>query len=83
MINLTISAITTASSTTGFDIGRWEHWLLVICFGVIAICGLWISFQWKQERLESQKKATTARQLMQIVHRLPSANQLYERKRFK
>ena len=79
MIALPISSITTASSTTGFDTGRWDHWLLVICFGGVAICGLWLSFQWKRERLESQQKASTTNQLMYIVHRLPSANQRYKR----
>lgn len=69
--------------TTGFDSERWDHWLLIVCFGVVSACGLWLSSQWKRERLERLAKASTSKRLMQIVHRLPFADKLYETEWFK
>ncbi|MGB3298970.1 MAG: hypothetical protein WBA76_11920 [Phormidesmis sp.] len=34
-----------ASVETGFAPGRWDHWLLLGCFGAIATLGLWLSWQ--------------------------------------
>ena len=60
---------------TSFDPSYWGHWLLVASFCAIALIGLYLSWQWRKERLERQAKARLIRKLMQTVHDLPSAEQ--------
>ncbi|MEL6139121.1 MAG: hypothetical protein AAFQ61_13225 [Cyanobacteria bacterium J06626_23] len=33
-----------------FDPTRWDHWLLILCFLSISAVGLWLSWQWRQQR---------------------------------
>lgn len=35
---------------SGFDPSRWDHWLVIGCYLVVAIAGLWLSWQWRQKR---------------------------------
>jgi len=66
-----------------FSAGRWDHWLLIICFGLVATCGLSLSFRWKKDRLNQQAKTNLRRRLMRLVHRFPSMEQSAEAKRLK
>ncbi|MEO0645354.1 MAG: hypothetical protein AAFZ17_04230 [Cyanobacteria bacterium J06650_10] len=58
---------------TGFDPTDWGHWALVSCFCAIAAIGLYLSWQWRKERLERKAKASLIRRLIQTVHDSPSA----------
>lgn len=58
------------SHEVGFDSARWDHWLLLICFGAIAIWGLWLSRQWRKEDRERQAKIRMARRLMRELHQV-------------
>lgn len=57
-----------AETTTGFDAGRWDHWLLVVCFGAIAFWGLWLSWQWNREAKEKKAAAKLSLRLMRELH---------------
>ncbi|MEM6453134.1 MAG: hypothetical protein AAF703_22805 [Cyanobacteria bacterium P01_D01_bin.105] len=59
-------------ASSAFDVTRWDHWLLIVCFMIIAACGLWISWQWqhhpdKSKRSSNKKEAKAAEKL---AHRL-------------
>lgn len=62
----------------GFDSARWDHWLLLICFGAIAIWGLWLSRQWHKENRERQAKTRMARRLMRELHQVSSEDYVLE-----
>ncbi|MGD1896633.1 MAG: hypothetical protein ACFB16_06730 [Phormidesmis sp.] len=68
--------IASVNPNAGFDSGIWAHWLLVACFCVIAACGLWLSWQWREERMVRQQKAKLNRRMMRIVHHFFPAEQV-------
>ena len=72
-----------AKLATGFNAGRWDHWLLIVCFAVVSSCGLWLSFQWRKERIENQTKLDLTNRLMWLVHRSPTNDRSSESDQFK
>lgn len=53
--------------SSGFDATRWEHWLLISCFVVMAAGGLWSSWQFKQA---AKKRARQQRVRSRLARRL-------------
>lgn len=63
--------------SAGFDATRWEHWLVISCFIVMAAGGLWSSGQFsqaaKKRARQQQVRSRLARRLAMEVG-LPKAS---------
>lgn len=69
-LRLCIYLISNVNLDTGFDSGRWDHWLLIICFCGVAFWGLYLSWQWKKENQRKKAHEKLARRLLREVHPL-------------
>ncbi|MGD1866488.1 MAG: hypothetical protein ACFB0D_18205 [Phormidesmis sp.] len=59
--------------SAGFNVGRWDHWLLVISFVGIASYGLWLSWQWRIAPTQKRTPAYRARALRSSNRRTQKA----------
>lgn len=60
--------------SAGFDATRWEHWLVIGCFVVMAAGGLWSSWQFKQaakKRARQQQVRSRLARRLAMELRLP------------
>lgn len=62
-----------AVDSAGFNVGRWDHWLLVISFVGIASYGLWLSWQWRIAPTQKRTPAYRARALRSSNRRTQKA----------
>ncbi|MEL6814829.1 MAG: hypothetical protein AAFP03_08440, partial [Cyanobacteria bacterium J06598_3] len=56
--------------SAGFDVTRWDHWLVISCFVVMAAGGLWACWQFRQaanKRTQRQVRSRLARRLSMEV----------------
>jgi len=42
--------------SAGFDVSRWDHWLLIISFVGVASCGLRLAWQWRSAHTRRQTR---------------------------
>lgn len=46
-----------------FNAAQWDHWLLVVSFVAIALSGLWLSYQWRQEQRKQRARTRLSQRL--------------------